>query len=212
MENYLDFRNEKDYTKLKEQAKIIREGGIVVFPTDTVYGIGVNGLDENAIKKLYEVKNRPFTKPINFLVSSIEMIESVTEYITDIEYALIKEFFPGPLTIILKKNKNVPDIVTAGKDTIGIRMPDENIALKLIEYSGVPVATSSANISGNPNETNIDNIIKYFNTKVDYYIDGGISKIGVPSTIIQVIEGKPIVLREGSISKEKIMEKIQDLK
>ena len=103
MNNYLDFKTNIDYIKLKEPAKIIKNGGIVVFPTETVYGIGVNGLNEKALKKLYEVKQRPLNKPISLLVNSIEMINQLTKNITKLEYALMKEFFPGPLTIILQK-------------------------------------------------------------------------------------------------------------
>ena len=208
----MDFTNEKDYTKLIKPAEIIKNGGIVVFPTETVYGIGTNGLDENAIRKLYEVKERPLNKPINLLVSSIDMIKSVTKDITELEYFLIKEFFPGPLTIILKKKSIVPDILTAGNDTIGIRMPDQEIALRLIEYAGVPIATPSANISGNPSGIEMKKIMEEFKEKVDCYIDGGKSKIGLASTIIQVVNEVPIILREGSISKQQIMEKIKDKK
>ena len=158
---YLDLKNNKDYTKLIEPAQIIKNGGLVIFPTETVYGIGANGLDKNAIKKIYEAKQRPLNKPISLLVSNIDMIESVAKDITDIEYAIIKKFFPGPLTIILKKKEIIPDILTAGSDTIGIRMPANDIALNLINYAGVPIATPSANISGKPSGTNLKYIILY---------------------------------------------------
>ena len=204
MQNYLDLRKEKDYTKLKEPAEYIKQGGIVIFPTETVYGIGVNGLNEEAVKKLYKVKKRPLNKPISLLVNSIDMINEITKDITDLEYALIKKFFPGPLTIILKKKDNIPNIVTANLDTVGIRMPANEIALKLIEYAGVPIATPSANISGKPSGTNLQDIIKDFDGKVDYCIDSGPSKIGLASTIVQVIDGVPHILRQGSITEEQI--------
>ena len=162
MINYLDCRNEIDYKKLQEVADIIKQGGIVVFPTETVYGIGTNGLDSKAITQLYEVKQRPLNKPISLLVSSLKMIEAVTENISDMEYKLMEAFFPGPLTIILKKNKVVPDNLTNNADTVGIRMPDNIIARKLIEYANVPIATPSANISGRSSGTNIQDIIKDF--------------------------------------------------
>ena len=202
MNKYLDFRNETDYSKLKEPAQIIRNGGIVVFPTETVYGIGTNGLNENSIKRLYEVKQRPLNKPISLLVNSIEMIEQITQNISELEYKLIKKFMPGPLTIILKKKDIIPNILTANGDTVGIRMPENKVALKLIEYAGVPIATPSANISGKPSGTTLDMINNDFGEKVNYFIDGGKSKIGVASTIIQVIDGKPHILREGVILKE----------
>lgn len=208
MSKYINLEKNTEYTKLKEPAQIIKAGGIVIFPTETVYGIGVNGLNETAIKKLYEVKKRPITKPISLLVNSIEMIEEVAKDITEIEYDLIKKFLPGPLTIVLKKKENVSNIVTAGFDTVGIRMPENEIALKLIEYAGVPIATPSANISGKPSGTNLKEIMKDFKDNVDYFIDGGESKIGVASTIVQIIDGNPHILRKGKISEEQIMEQI----
>ncbi len=204
MQNILDFRNNINYPKLKETAEIIKSGGIVVFPTETVYGIGTNGLNENAVKRLYKIKQRPLTKPISLLVNNLDMINKIATDITKLEYALIKEFFPGPLTIILKKKDIVPDIVTSNSDTVGVRMPSNEIALKLIEFSGVPLATPSANISGKPSGTNLDDIIKDFNTNVDFYINGGPSKIGLSSTIVKVIDGTPHILRQGSITEEQI--------
>lgn len=201
---YIDFKNNTNYTKLGKPAKIIKNGGLVIFPTETVYGIGTNGLDKNAIKKLYSVKQRPLNKPISLLVNNINMIETVAKNITDLEYALIQKFFPGPLTIILEKKEIVPDILTAGSNTIGIRMPANNIALKLIDYAGVPIATPSANISGKPSGTNVEDIMKDFNTKVDCFIDDGPSKIGLASTIVKVIDGQIHILRQGSISKKDI--------
>ena len=201
---YLDFRNKTDYIKLREPAKIIKEGGIVIFPTETVYGIGTNGLNEKTVQQLYEVKQRPLNKPISLLVNSIDMIEEIAKDITDIEYELIKEFFPGPLTIILKKKDIVPNILTANQDTVGIRMPANKIALKLVDYAGVPIATPSANISGRPSGTNIKDIMEDFDGKVDYFVDGGPSKIGRASTIVKIEKGIPKILRKGAISEEQI--------
>ena len=193
-----------DMEQIKKQAEILKAGKTVIFPTETVYGIGANGLDKNAIKKIYEAKQRPLNKPISLLVSNIDMIESVAKDITDIEYAIIKKFFPGPLTIILKKKEIIPDILTAGSDTIGIRMPANDIALNLINYAGVPIATPSANISGKPSGTNLKDIIKDFDGNVDYFIDDGPSKIGLASTIVKVVDGVPHILRQGSISIDEI--------
>lgn len=205
MQNYLDFKEKIDYTKLKEVARTIKQGGVVVFPTETVYGIGANGLSANAVKRIYEVKQRPLNKPISLLVNGTDMINEIAQDITDLEKALIKEFFPGPLTIILKKKDIVPNIVTANSNTVGVRMPSNEIALKLIEYAGVPIATPSANISGKPSGTNMEDIMKDFEGKVDYFIDDGPSKIGISSTIVQVIDGVPHILRQGKITEEQIM-------
>lgn len=206
MQNYLDFKENIDDDKLKEIAKEIKNGKIVIFPTETVYGIGTNGLDESAVKKLYLVKKRSFNNPISLLVNNINMIEAVTKNITKLEYALIEKFLPGPLTIILQKKEIVPDIVTANSDTVGIRIPENQIALKLIEYAGIPIATPSANISGKPSGTSIQDIMKDFDKGVDYFIDDGPSKIGKASTIVKVINGIPHILREGKITKDKINE------
>ena len=205
MQNYLDFRNNINFDTLIQPANVIKSGGIVVFPTETVYGIGANGLNENAVKRLYEAKQRPFNKPISLLVNSIDMINEIAKDITELEYDLMRKFFPGPLTIILKKKDIVPNIVTANSNTVGVRMPANETALKLIEYAGVPIATPSANISGKPSATNLKEVMENFGEEVDYYIDGGTSKIGIASTIVQVIDEVPHVLRQGSISKEEIM-------
>ena len=189
---------------IEKAVELIKQGKIVIFPTETVYGIGTNGLDENAVRKLYEVKKRPLNKPISLLVSNMEMVNLIAKDITETEYKIMKSFFPGPLTIILKKKKNVPDIVTAGQDTVGVRMPRGDVARKLVELSGVPIAAPSANISGEPSGTNLQEIMKYFEGKVDYCIDGGNSELGLASTIVQVIDDKPMILRQGSITLEQI--------
>lgn len=205
MKKYINLKNNIDYTEIEEVDKIIKNGGIVVFPTETVYGIGTNGLDEDAVKKLYDVKERALNKPISLLVSDINMINQVAKDITDVEYKLMEEFFPGPFTIILKKKENViPNVVTANKDTIGIRIPDDEIARKLIECANVPLATTSANISGMPSGTNLNDIVKSFDRNVDCFVDGGESKLGTASTIVEVIDGIPHILRLGTITKEQI--------
>ena len=204
MEQYINMKNNLNYDKLKKPAQIIKNGGIVIFPTETVYGIGTNGLDENAIKKLYEVKQRPINKPISLLVNNIEMVEKIAKNITEVEYKLMERFFPGPLTIILEKRDIVPDILTSSTNTVGIRMPSGEIAKKLIEFAGVPIATSSSNISGKPSGTNITDIKKDFKGKVDCFIDNGESELGIPSTVIRIIDNIPYILRQGVISEEEI--------
>ena len=164
MKNYLDFRNKIEYEKIQKQAQIIKQGGLVVFPTETVYGIGTNGLDEKAIEKLYKIKQRPLNKPISLLVSNMKMIEELATNINEIEYKIMGKFFPGPLTIILKKKNIVPDILTANTDTVGIRMPEGIIAEKLIEYAkqvAVDIIENDPELIA-PEHTNINNLI---NTK-----------------------------------------------
>ena len=205
MKNYLDCKKIIDENEIKEIAKDIKEGKVAVFPTETVYGIGTNGLNEKAIEKLFRIKNRSKQKPISLLVSNMNMIEGVTKNINEIEYKLIKKFMPGPLTIILEKNENVPDILTAGSKFVGIRIPYNEIAIKLIEYSGVPIATTSANVSGEEANIKLQDIMFEFEDKADYYIDGGISKIGKASTVVKVEDNEIKILREGSISKEQLV-------
>lgn len=206
MENYLKIDRDIKLEELKAPVEIIKNGGIVIFPTETVYGIGVNGLNEKAVKRLYEVKQRPLSQPTSLLVSNVEMIDKIAKDITELEYRLMEKFFPGPLTIILKKKEIVPNIITSGLDAVGIRMPSGEIARKLVEYANVPIATPSANITGKPSGTNLQEIIKDFEEKVDYFIDGGQSKIGIASTIVKVIDNVPHILREGSITQEQIAE------
>ena len=204
MENYLDLKNNVNFEKLKIPAEIIKKGGIVVFPTETVYGIGTNGLDSKAIEKLYIVKRRPFNKPISLLVSNMKMVEYLAEDITELEYKLMEKFFPGPFTIVLKSRKIVPNILTANTNTVGIRMPNATITQKLIEYANVPIAAPSANISGKKSGTNMQDIMKDFEDNVDYFIDNGKSPIGDSSTVVKVINGNIHILRQGNIREEQI--------
>ena len=204
MYKYLDV-NDKDYiNNIEEIGKSIRYGKIVIFPTETVYAIGTNALNEKAVKRLYDVKKRSYNHPINLLVSDIQMIESVTNNISELEYKLMEKFFPGPLTIILNKNEKVPNIITAGSDKVGVRIPDNKIAQDIINSAKVPIAAPSANISGRPSITNIDDDIEKEFKHIEYIIDGGNSKIGLESTIVEVIEDEVHILRPGIITYEQI--------
>lgn len=204
MEKYIDMKNSNEYSKLKEAGEIIRSGGLVLFPTETVYGLGANGLDANAVKKIFLAKGRNFSNPINLLVSDMDMIETVAQNIFPLEYKLMETFFPGPFTIILQKRAIVPDIVTANQPFVGVRMPSGTIAKKLVEYAGVPIAAPSANVSGKVSGTNFEDILEDFKDKVDCAINGGNSEIGIESTIVKVIDGVPYILRPGSITAEQI--------
>lgn len=146
----LDFRNETDYTKLKVAANILKTGGLVLFPTETVYGLGANGLDANAVKKIFIAKGRKQDNPLILHISDFDMLHKIAANINEIEEKLINNFWPGPFTIILDRTSIVPDIVTGGLDTVGIRMPSNKIAKELIKYAGIPIAAPSANISGRP--------------------------------------------------------------
>ena len=200
MAKYLDLRDNYDKNKLLEAAKYIKEGKLVLFPTETVYGIGANGFDDNAVKRIFIAKGRAQDNPLILHIANIKMLDLITIDITNLERRLINDFFPGPLTIILKKNKCVPYSVTAGLDTVGVRMPSNKIARDLIELAGIPLAAPSANISGRPSGTNIQDIFNELNSKVDYIIDGGDTKIGLESTVIRVVDNKIHILRPGKIT------------
>ena len=204
MEKYLDLKNTTDYSKLKVAGEIIRNGGLVLFPTETVYGLGANGLDENAVKKIYKAKGREQDNPLILHVSDFNMVQKIAKNISDIEYTLMKTFWPGPFTIILDRKEIVPDIVTAGLDTVGVRMPSGLIAKELISYAGIPIAAPSANVSGRPSGTNITDIFEELSDKVDYIVDGGECEVGLESTVVRVVDGIPNILRPGKISPEDI--------
>ena len=204
MENYLDLKNTTDYSKLKVAGEIIKNGGLVLFPTETVYGLGANGLDENAVKKIYKAKGREEDNPLILHVSNFDMVSKIAKNISDIEYTLMKTFWPGPFTIILDRTEIVPDIVTAGLDTVGVRMPSGIIAKELISYAGIPIAAPSANVSGRPSGTNISDIFEELSDKVDYIVDGGECEVGLESTVVRVVDGIPNILRPGKISPEDI--------
>ena len=207
----LDLTKEKDYTKLEEPANVIKNGGLVIFPTETVYGIGANGLDERAVNKIYIAKGRKTDNPLILHVSNKEMIYSITNNISKLEEVLIEKFMPGPFTIILNRKEIVPNIVTGGLDTVGIRMPNNEIALKLIDYAKTPIAAPSANISGKPSGTRIEDIMQELGDKVDFIINGGQTLIGVESTVVRVINNKIHILRPGKITKEDLMTVTNDV-
>ncbi len=184
-----------------EQLKL---GNIGVFPTDTVYGIGCDSLNKNAIKTLYEVKERNLNKPINILVSNIEMVKKFVKEINPIEQKLIDNFWPGSLTIIFDKSNIVPDILTSNLDTIGIRMPNNKICLNIIETFGHPLAMSSANIADMPPNTNLENLLLDFNNKIHFIITSDKDINDLPSTIIKVENNEIKLIREGSISIDEI--------
>lgn len=204
MKNYLDVRNGYQEIQLKQIAQEMRNGKVCLFPTETVYGIGTNGLDENAIEKIYKIKKRERTNPINLLVSDMTMVKEITDDISPLEYKLMEAFFPGPFTIILKKKNIIPNIVTANSDYVGIRMPNDEIAQKLVKLSGVPIAAPSANISGKLSGTNLKDILGDFGDELDFIIDGGKSEIGIESTIVKVIDNIPHILRPGTITPKQI--------
>lgn len=204
MKKYIDLKNTTDYSKLKEAAQIIRSGGLVLFPTETVYGLGANGLDDIAVKKIFKAKGRSADNPLILHISDTNMLKDIATNISEIEQKLMDAFWPGPFTIILNRKPIVPNSVTASLDTVGIRMPSNEIANKLISYSGVPIAAPSANISGRPSGTNISDIFDELSDRVDCIIDGGSTDVGLESTVVRVVDGIPTILRPGKVTPKDI--------
>ena len=205
MSKLYDWKKEINNDELEEVAEIIRNGGVVIFPTETVYGIGGNALNTETIKKIYEVKKRPSSKPLSILVKDKDEIEKYAQITSEIEKKIIDNFMPGPITLVLKKKENViPDIVTSGNDTIGVRIPNNNIIAQVLKSCSLPIAAPSANISGQPSSTKLEDVIDDFNGKVDAMIDGGECTEKVSSTVVQVVDGKVRILREGVITIEDI--------
>lgn len=193
-----------DEDLINEAANIINSGGLVAFPTETVYGLGANGLDENAVKKIYEAKGRPQDNPLILHVSSKEDVKELVTHIPEVGLALMEKFWPGPLTLIFKRSEKVPDIITAGLDSVALRMPDNEIALKLIELSGKPIAAPSANNSGSPSPTNASHVVEDLKGKINMIIDGGNTKVGLESTILDLSGEVPSILRPGGITFEQL--------
>ena len=186
---------------LKEIVEILNKDGIIIFPTDTVYGIACNAFSDKALIRLFNAKKRSFDKPINVLTNSIDKINLVVDSINDIERELINKYLPGDLTIILNKKKGISNILTANKNTIGVRIPNNEVALKILSSYQYPLAVTSANISGFDVGTKLDDLIDIFKDKVDVIIDGGILK-STPSTIVRIQNNNINILRQGNLKIE----------
>ena len=205
---YSNQKNKINEEEIKEAAEEIKNGNLVLFPTETVYGIGSNALNAEAVKKIFIAKGRAQDNPLIVHVCSIEMVEKIVQEITPLEKKLMEKFWPGPLTIIFnrKSEKIIPNVVTANLDTVGIRMPSNKIAKKLIQEAGVPIAAPSANISGKPSGTKVEDIIEELDGKVQYILDGGVTDIGLESTVIKIDNGVIDILRPGKVTKEELQE------
>lgn len=194
-----------DIRFIEEAGKVIRNGGTVAFPTETVYGLGANALDDEAVRKIFIAKGRPQDNPLIIHVSTKEISELVKD-VPEVAQKIIDKFWPGPLTVILEKKDIIPNVTSANLNTIGIRMPNSEIALKLIELAERPIAAPSANISGRPSPTEVERCVEDLNGRVDYIIGGESSYIGVESTIVDCTVNPPLVLRPGGITLEMLKE------
>ena len=192
-------------------ANIIMQGGLVAIPTETVYGLGANGLDENAVAKIFEAKGRPQDNPLILHISGPEQIEAYCHHIPQAAYDLAEKFWPGPLTIVLPAKSNVPKRTTGGLDTVAVRCPDSDVTREIIRLSGVPLAAPSANISGKPSTTTAQHVRHDHNGKIEAIVDGGPCRVGVESTIVDLTEERPRLLRPGGVTPEQLIEVLGDL-
>ncbi len=198
--------NNIDEHVISKAGDILRQGGLVVFPTETVYGLGANALDKNAVKKIFKAKGRPQDNPLIVHISKMKDIEKLVQKIPSVAEKLMDKFWPGPLTIILKKKDIIPNETSAGLDSIGIRMPSNKIAMKLISMAGVPIAAPSANLSGKPSPTDVETCIEDLDGKVNIILGGDNSEVGVESTVIDCTINPPCILRPGGITLEMLKE------
>ena len=195
-----------DDDSLARAGKIIKDGGLVAFPTETVYGLGANAFMPESVAKIYAAKGRPSDNPLIVHVSDISEIYPLTREMSDDAKALIHAFMPGPFTIILKKSDLVSDAVTAGMDTVAVRSPENATAQRLIKMAGVPVAAPSANISGKPSPTSSKHVICDMLGKIDAIIDGEDCAVGVESTIVDATGDVPVLLRPGGVTYDELCE------
>jgi L-threonylcarbamoyladenylate synthase len=193
-------------THLEKAAEILRSGGLVAFPTETVYGLGANALDEASVKKIFTAKWRPADNPLIVHIAKKEDVEIYAQNIPPLATILIEEFWPGALTLVLEKKDIIPDATTAWLSTVCLRMPSHPLALKLIEDAGVPLAAPSANTSGRPSPTSADHVYDDMNGKIDAIIEGDIPEIGIESTVLDLTVTPPVILRHGWITEEMILE------
>ena len=193
---------------IRKASNLIRNGEVVAFPTETVYGLGANALDPSSISKIYEIKGRPIDNPLIVHIADMKAFMSLVSEIPSGASRIINKFWPGPLTLVLKKSKILPKFTTGGLDTVAIRMPKSKVALKLIKESGLPIAAPSANISGKPSPTKASHVKDDLNGKIKLILDGGSTDIGIESTVIDMTHRIPVILRPGGISKESIEDEI----
>jgi L-threonylcarbamoyladenylate synthase len=207
----VDFR-EPEIEKVRVAAEFIKEGGLVAFPTETVYGLGADALNSKAILALFEAKKRPLDNPPIVHVEDISDVYGLATPIPIGAEKLMKEFWPGPLTLVLRHSDTVPDVTVAGLDTIAIRMPQHEVALSLIRESNRPIAAPSANLAGRPSPTSAKHVFDDLNGRIDAILDGGPTRIGVESTVLDLSVSPPLVLRPGGVPFEALQRALGDVK
>ena len=191
---------------IQKAAELLRQGQVVGIPTETVYGLAANALDADAVLRIFEAKGRPQDNPLIIHISSMEQLEELVEEVSPAVYRMAEQFWPGPLTMVLKKKAIIPDRTSAGLDTVGIRMPSHPVARAIIEAAGLPLAAPSANTSGKPSPTTARDVLDDMAGKIPAIVDGGACTVGVESTVVDMTGDHPQVLRPGAITEEMIAE------
>ncbi len=193
---------------MERAAAVIRSGGLVAFPTETVYGLGADAMNARAVEKVFEAKGRPADNPLIVHVASREMVDRVASEVSERAERLMKEYWPGPLTLVLKRRPEVPARVSAGLATVAVRMPRNEIALELIRQSDTPIAAPSANRSGRPSPTQAAHVLSDLDGRIDMILDGGETNIGIESTVLDMTTDVPVILRPGWVTREMLQETI----
>ena len=186
--------------QLQHAVAILAGGGVVAYPTDTVYGLGADALNEEAVNRIYRIKQRPFDQPLPLLISDISEMTDLVDGISEAGNALAHHFFPGGLTLVFRKSSSVPAWVSVGGDTVALRIPNHPITLALIRGLGKPLIGTSANLSGSPSSTSAEEVREQLGDSIDFIIDGGICPGGIDSTIVDVTGESPEIVREGAVS------------
>ncbi|MFQ5343413.1 MAG: L-threonylcarbamoyladenylate synthase [Anaerolineae bacterium] len=189
-------------------AKTLNAGGLVAFPTDTVYGVAAHGLQPEAIRRLYQAKERPYSNPIALLVAEAGDLRRVARRVPEGTWALAERFWPGALTLIVPRADDLPAILTASGDTVAVRIPDHPVALGVIEAAGAPLATTSANLSGSPDPITAGDVLRDLGGRIDLILDGGACPGGVPSTVLDLTTKPAVIRREGPIDRETLREAV----
>ncbi|MBR5123087.1 MAG: threonylcarbamoyl-AMP synthase, partial [Anaerotignum sp.] len=202
----VDLRQPEAMEIIQTAAKILQEGGLVAFPTETVYGLGGNGLDNSACEKIYLAKGRPSDNPLILHISEFEELKPIVREISPAAQKLMDAFWPGPLTMVFPKSDIVPEKATGGLDTVAVRFPNHPVARAIIHAAGLPIAAPSANSSGKPSPTRASHVEFDLNGKIDMIVDGGAAEWGLESTIVDVSGEVPMILRPGAVTKEMMEE------
>lgn len=200
-----------DIKQVQAAANIIKKGGLVAFPTETVYGLGADALNPQAVSALFEAKKRPLDNPPIVHVENTNDVHTLAQHVSPKADTLMKEFWPGPLTLVFKRSKAVPDVTVAGLDTVAVRMPQHNVALALIKESGCPIAAPSANLAGKPSPTSAEHVFADLNGRIDAILDGGPTRIGVESTVLDLSVTPAMVLRPGGTPLEALKQVLGDV-